>query len=248
MPLPIIAAAIGLGAGRALYGMSRARQRSRQAKGVINQAYGVAATDLANRQSDIRQSGNESLNARGVLQSGAVGGPVSPIGQALSGKTDWTEKGGKQHLNRTREQGFYTASGANSLGTSNTLSGGENRIMTDEFYRERSALNERKSQALDSVKSDTKDAYLNSIVGGINTGLSVYGMGSGVSSEPTGQPGPDNTQTGASGIPTTASGPMPPVTGYAGLPANPSFSIAPPNIGQPGQSNATFNVGRGPQP
>lgn len=250
--LPLIAAAIAVGGARAAYGAITAKKQNLANKKAIGRGYQVADQQMGLDQADSRQNINESLNARGILTAGAVGNAMTPQRTGLDSMF-----GGKNaKSNNDRQIGFYDKAGANSLGTSRTLSGQANTDATDAMYRDRRNLNQAKVDALDANKGALKQGYADAITGGINTGLSVYGMGKGMGGG--GGVAPMPAPAGAPQVSVTPSaanpnGPMPTIAGAYGMPANPQFP-APSSggggtiVAGSGQSNSTFNVPRGPQP
>lgn len=130
--------------------------RQRQ-KGLIGQAYREDSFQQGLRQANTRQASNESLNARGVFTAGATPGPIG------TGLQQVAASGGKK-IAGTGVTPFLTAAGAGSAGAVNTLSGGQNQQMTDQFALEDLNLARGKSTA-ERANNDQYKGVIGSAIG-----------------------------------------------------------------------------------
>lgn len=106
MPIPLIAAAAGIGLARAGLGAAQAITGAKKQKRLIRDAYGRGRERLDTNQGDARQSMGEGIIARGL----AVGGGVRDLGAVAPGApVDVTQArtlGAAQMLEQRREQGI----------------------------------------------------------------------------------------------------------------------------------------------
>jgi hypothetical protein len=146
MPLPLIAAAIGLGAGRALLGATQAKKTQKRNRGLIEQAYASGHERLDTQQADARQVANEGLIARGLAGGGAVrdAGTVAPGATVdLSGAHDLA---GQAVLDQRREQAMA-----------------------------QTELRQQRDNALTENRAAGTQGVIGSILGGVQTGMDAYG-------------------------------------------------------------------------
>lgn len=187
--------AIG-GAAKAIQG----NQQKQRQKGEIGQSYREDAYQEGLKQANTRQASNESLNARGVLTAGANPGPIGTALQQVA-------KSGGAKIAGSGVDPFLTVAGAGSVGPANTLAGGQNQQMTDQFALEDLGLAKNKSTA----ERANQDQYLSTIGSGIAGAF---------------QTAANIATGGAAGAAATAIGGMTPpsgATGAYGMPINPTF-------------------------
>lgn len=212
-----------LGAGADIIGGNQQKQRQ---KGLIGQAYRQDAYQQQLRQANTRQSLNESLNARGVLSAGANPGPVGTALQQVA-------KSGGPKIAGSGVDPFLTAAGQGATGAVNTLSGGANQQMTDQFGLEDLSLARDKSNA----EKANQQQYLSTISGAIGQGIdTAANIASG------GMAGA--TASAINGMtPASAPGSTGQMLGAYGIPSNPTFFS-----GGPTQSSQGTIVGDGSNP
>lgn len=172
--LPLIAAALAAGAGRAIVGGVMANQTKQRNKGYISAQFRAQSERMNVHHGDIRQSTNEDLNRRGLVGSNA---DVAPSHEAIMG---YTPEQDRENMRRMRKGG-QTLLGPSVLqaasGAPSTLGGNVQKQLGHEFGLDRKELSDARDRALNENKAD----YLNAIVGAIGSGAqtatSVYGMG-----------------------------------------------------------------------
>lgn len=140
-------------------------QTKQKNKGLISQAYrqNVAQTNL--EQANTREGLNESLNARGVLTAGA--GRVNPtsITQAVAASGG---KGGGGGIT-----GYLPQASVGSVGPLNSLSGGANAQMSDQFALADKANQQAEQQALKANNTAYLDTIGNAVSGAIGTAANI---------------------------------------------------------------------------
>lgn len=190
-------------------------QAKQKRKGAIGAAYRVNAARMDLDQADTRQATNESLNARGVLTAGGV--QPSPIASALQTAV---ASGGNRFGSLDRYEG---GAGKNAIGPGNTLSGGANSALTDQFALERKDLADNKAQ----MEKENRAEYLGSIGHAVEEGIDTWAnfAGAGIQTPPQGAP---NIGAVPPGTQITPSAP----TGAYGMPTVPDFSTPPAQIGK----------------
>lgn len=247
--------AIGIASGVA--GIVQGNQTKQKNKGLISQAYrqNVAQTNL--QQANTREDSNEALNARGVLSAGAQrSGPstmaqqVANSGVEIPGTNVSTDIIPQKTQDAIRQAyvssggalGPYAAqAGAGAVGASNTLSGGANQQMTDQFALQDKSNKDAETQALNQNQASYDNTILSSIAGGVGAaGNIMQGNAAGSSAAAIAasqQPGSIVQPSGS----TMSGGPM---TGQYGA-VNPQFSSpsSGTKIGSSQTPNYSFNVG-----
>lgn len=178
-------------------------QAKQKRKGAIGEAYRVNAARMDVDQAGTRQDTNESLNARGVLSAGGVQGapPMSPIAAAVS-------SGGPKFGSLAP---YEAGASRGAVGPANTLSGGVNSALSDQFALERKDLQDENTQQ----RNENQRQYVSSIGTALEQGIDTYANLAGAApstpvSPATGDLGP--TSVGAQ------------IRGAYGMPAIPDFS------------------------
>lgn len=164
--IPLIAAAAASGLARAGVGAYSAMKRGKRAKSAIKSAYRVGAQRLTTTQGDDRQASLEAMNARGIL-SGAAPGGISPLAAAYRA----LPAGSAEAELRARATHGQTAAAG-------TLGGSLDAGQSGEFLEEQRQLWRQKRDALRNVKLETQQGVTDSVGAGLNTAVSIYGMGS----------------------------------------------------------------------
>lgn len=217
---PLIIAAMAAGGLRAGIGAIQGNQKKQRNKGYINAAHRTAKQRLDTDQGEARQGIAESLNARGLAQQGTVN--ASPIHTAMVGEK-------------------MTASGS-------PVTIGQQQVSNanEEMGLEQQDLTQQKDRALKENKAEYMNALLQSGVSGIQTGIDVYSAGKAMQAGKGGAGGAGGAAPLASRskIHDTMLSSM----SYDGVnpidPLGSSTSAWSTNVlAQPGQANASFNVG-----
>lgn len=169
--LPI---AVALGAGKGLAGAFTAQSQGHHNARSIRRAYRAGDAQLQLEQGDIRQSTNESLAARGLLNAGGGGGttpqvaaPVKPnirgmgFGKALAAGTAYNTA--------DRTSTMRNIASRNEVGLAGTIGAGVSSDLSKEFYKERENLWNEHANALDDNSAATRNAYIGAIGDGIST-------------------------------------------------------------------------------
>lgn len=146
-------------------GVVTGNQAKQKNKGTISQAYrqNVAQTNLA--QANTRESLNESLNARGVLSPGAGRPNATSITQAVAASGG---KGGGGGIT-----GYLPQAGVGAVGAANTLAGGENAQMTDQFALADKANQQAEAQALNQNNASYVNTIIGAVTGGVQTDANI---------------------------------------------------------------------------
>lgn len=187
-------------------------QAKQKRKGAIGEAYRVNVARMDTDQAGVRQDTNEGLNARGVLSAGGVQGapPMSPIAAAVA-------SGGPKFGSLAP---YEAGASRGAVGPANTLSGGVNSALSDQFALERKDLQDENTQQ----RNENQRQYVSSIGTALEQGIDTYANfargGSIPQSPPDLGPSPAGTQI-------TPSAP----TGAYGMPTIPDFSTPPAQIG-----------------
>jgi hypothetical protein len=227
-----IADAAGLVGGVAK--IIQGNQTKQKNKGLISQAYrqNVAQTNLA--QANTRESLNEGLNARGLLSPGSGSTNPTSITQAVAASGG---KGGGGGIG-----GYLPQASVGSVGAANTLAGGENAQMSDQFALEDKANRQAEQQALNANNTAYLDTIGSAISQGVGTAEHIAGGQNAAAAAAgiTANQVPGTLPTG-SPVPSTGSTSM---QGQYGA-VNPQFSSpsSGTRIGNSGVSNYSFNVG-----
>lgn len=148
MPVPLIAAAMAAGAVRGIVGGIQNRNETRRKRGLINQAYTGGQQRMNVQQQDVREGMGESLVARGLAQ----GGDVQTGGAVSPGETL-------------------------SVGGARTIGGQQTTDLHREQTLEQNDLLAQRDAALSDVNAAGTQGTIDAVSGGINTAMSVYGMG-----------------------------------------------------------------------
>lgn len=190
-------------------------QAKQKRKGAIGAAYRVNAARMDLDQADVRQSNNESLNARGVLTAGGVQTPStqSAIARAVS-------SGGPKFGSLDRFEG---PAAKDALGPTNTLSGAANAALTDQFALERKDLADNKA----AMERENQQQYLGSIGHALEEGIDTTANFFGANIQTPAQ-GPPDLGKPPLGTQITPSAPA----GAYGMPTVPDFSTPPAQIGK----------------
>lgn len=146
MPFPLISTAIGV--ARAGIGAIQANQAYKRQRGMIGRAYQQGRARLDTYQADARQTGDESLVARGLAGAGSVHdtGVVRPSAPAAGGMIARAhDLGGQQVADLRREQ---------------ELGQGE--------------LTQQRDNAYHDAHAERTGAYLSSIAAGVQTGVNAH--------------------------------------------------------------------------
>lgn len=188
----------------------QANQAKQKRKGAIGEAYRVNAARMDTDQAGVRQDTNEGLNARGVLSAGGVQGPapMSPIAAAVA-------SGGPKFGSLAP---YEAPAARGAVGPANTLSGGVNSALTDQFALERKDLQDQTTQE----RNENQRQYISGIGTALEQGIDTYASLAGKSVP---QSPPDLGP--APGVSITPSAP----TGAYGMPTIPDFSTPPAQIG-----------------
>jgi hypothetical protein len=162
---PLTVAAIGLGAARAVGGIVGAGKRARRDRDLIKRAYKIAQRKQERSQGYTRQSVNESLNARGVLNAGSGSGTpaTGPIAAAYGGGFD--------------QRRMAVSSTTGQAGQANTLSGGVNTDLSKEFLDEQQDLWHAREAGINATKAGQASDTMGAIGSGFEMGANVYSMG-----------------------------------------------------------------------
>jgi hypothetical protein len=75
--------------------------------------------------------------------------------------------------------GFRNDSIRGAIGAGNTLGGQIQRDLSEEFYRERRALDAQSDAAHENVNAQASSDILNAVMGGIRTGVGAFNLASG---------------------------------------------------------------------
>lgn len=145
--LPLLAAAFGVGALRAGFGIHSARKRGDRQRASIYEAYGRGKERLDLTQGDQRQSTAEGLVARGLAQGGDVNNGTAA-----------------------------TPGGARDT-SARTLAGQTIADLGHEQILEQNDMLAKRNNAIDEVTDAQRQSTIDAIGSGISTGMSVYGMG-----------------------------------------------------------------------
>lgn len=195
--LPLIAAAVASGGLRAGIGAIQNRSETRRSRNLINDSYADASRRLLVNQADVRQSTNESLNARGVGGSSArptIAGTYGLLG------------GGETGRNPTTIAGTQVGPEAHTLGE-------QTQANTDQQLGfERKALDFEHDRANADNDANSMANSIGAISSGIQTGASVYNAGSMLGSGAGAAATPSMTVAGSPGDP--------------GMPSTPSIASA----------------------
>jgi hypothetical protein len=226
-----IADAAGLVGGVAK--VIQGNQTKQRNKGLISQAYRQNVAQANLQQANTREGLNESLNARGVLSPGAGSVNPSSITQAVAASGG---KGGGGGITA-----YLPPASAGSVGAANTLAGGENAQMSDQFALEDKANKSAETAALNANNTAYLDTIGGAVAQGVGTAANIAsGMGAGNTAATiaaaTQQPGALPTASG----PTIADNSQ--MTGAYGMPVNHSFFGGGTTIGN-GQPNYSFSSG-----
>ena len=178
MPLPLMAIAAAAGTARGVAGAIAAGQNGHRLNRQINKSYKKGDAALRLQQGDIRQSTNESLAARGLLNSG---GQQAPVGQTAP--TPLTAKMGLGGIIQTAKNNqagkisnaFAQQSARGQVGAAGTIASGVSQDLSSEFYKERDNLKTEQQNALRQNHTDTLGGIVGSIASGIQTGAQAYG-------------------------------------------------------------------------
>lgn len=218
-------------------------QTKQKNKGLIGQAYRENVEQQGLQQANTRQSANESLNARGVFSAGANPGPIGTALQQVA-------KSGGQKIAGSGVDPFLTAAGQGATGAANTLSGGANQQMTDQFAYEDLGLARGKSQA----EQANMDQYKATIGGAISDTAKAFGLddgglpsalAGGGQLNPAGQAALNSSMSTYAGTNAAANrASVAPMTGAYGMPTNPTFFGGSPSA----SSSQGTVIGDGSQP
>lgn len=194
MPAPLIiaGAAAGLGGLRAALGIGEANRRKKRAISRIHQAYDDESRDLTTRQGDVRSATQESLNARGLLQAGRPTASTQP--RELSaiervyeerkarGITATPPGWGDGRLDRFRaeQDQLHASATAGAVGPANTLGGGVQTELGQEFYREHQDLSLDRENAIDDARDNARAEKIGAVASGVSAGVQAYSIGSSI--------------------------------------------------------------------
>lgn len=196
MILAALAAAAGI--ARAGVGMYNAAKQGRTDRDLIKRAYQISKKRLNVQQGDMRQNVGESLNARGVLSGGDNVASSPDVAKALSAsgvdpdaatKAAVANKAGLGTIIKslkgrdTRQQAWENARMATDAtrgqtGQGNTLGGGVESDLSNEFLLDQQSLFSDRKQALEQTKRGQSAATVGAIGAGIDTATQVYQAGS----------------------------------------------------------------------
>jgi hypothetical protein len=200
-------------------------QAKQKRKGAIGEAYRVNAAQQEIDQASTRQDKNEELNARGVLTAGAAQGvpAQSAIAKAVA-------SGGKRFGSLDR---FEQGASRGAVGPANTLSGGVNSALTDQFALERKDLADQKANAEKANRAE----YLGSIAHSVEEGIDTWAnfAGAGIQTPPQGPPDLGTMPSVGITPGDTAA------KGAYGMPTVPDFT-APPPVSAPKTSFGTSDT------
>jgi hypothetical protein len=249
-----------VGAASGIAGIIQGNQNKQKNKGLISQAYrqNVIQTNL--QQANTRQDSNESLNARGVLSGGAqrpLSVASSPTQQVANSGTEIPGTNVSTDIISQQNQDFlrkaYMASGgtlgpyqaqagAGAIGAANTLGGGSNQQMTDQFALQDNANQQSEQQAQNQNQAGYDNQILGSIAGAAGAaGNIAQGNAAGNTAgaiAASAQPG--SIVNATPGMTTADNSPM---TGAYNMPVNQSFFGGPKGttIGTGSTPNYSFN-------
>lgn len=147
--IPLLALAAAAGTARAGLGMYQSNQEKQRQKGIIGKAYKLGRERMNLRQGDVRNSVAENLGQRGLTQGGDVRDPG--VGSTPSLTTP--------------------------VGGAHTLGGQQMADLAREQNLEAFGLKQERDRALSDTRAAASAGIVNSIASGIDTGVSVYGMG-----------------------------------------------------------------------
>jgi hypothetical protein len=222
-------------------GLIQGNQQYKKNKGLISQAYrqNVAQTNL--QQANTRQDSNESLNARGVLSGGAARPNPSSITQAVAGSGGSGGGGGIT--------GYLPQAGVGAVGAANTLGGGQNAQMTDQFALADKANKGAETAALNANSATYANTILNAATGAAGAaGNVIQGQSAGNAAAAVAAGSGANGTAGSATPPIGSIAPdtPSPTTGAYGMTQNPQFfgGSSGTSIGS-GQPNYSFNAGTG---
>ncbi len=243
--------AVAIGGGTALTKGIQANQSKQRQKGYIEDSYRRASQGLDIAQRGARESGAESLNARGLAQDGSV--TASPIHTAMIGGL------------------------MKSLSNPNTIGGQVQSDAGVQMGLERQDLDTQHTRAQRENKVEYENALLGAGVSGVETGIGVHGAiadwqaskkiptpggGGGGSGGPPMLPPPTPTLVPPSSNPvgdisftpqrSSIHAALLSAASYDGIhpndplgePTSKTYTgYRPPKLAEPGQSNASFTAG-----
>lgn len=159
-------AAIALGGAQGIAGSWQAITSGHRAARRINQLYQRGDEQMRLGQVDTRESTNESLAARGLLNAGS--GPVQPAAAAAATGT-LNPNSIATALANVRNAKFGEQTSRNEVGAAGTLASGVSTDLSKEFLKERQNLYTDKQNALAENKYNTIGGVVSSIGKGIAT-------------------------------------------------------------------------------
>lgn len=199
--LPLLVAAIAAGGIKGIAGIAGGAHQKKVAKRAIKANYRRNERDLGKSQQDIRNSSNESLAERGLLNaSSSPRGAVGSLEQAYA--TGGPLKGRALPGTTTKESAWRARSNNGGVGLADTIAGGLSDTMSKEFYQEHEDLWRDQKDQLKGLPS-TASIVSQGVAGGISTGMGLYsafaGGGSGAAAGAAAPPAA--SVSGGSGMP-----------------------------------------------
>lgn len=181
MILAALAAAAGI--ARAGAGIISAAKNGRADRDLIKRAYQISKKRLNQQQGDMRQNVGESLNARGVLSGGdnvkdsptvaaAKAGAPAP-GKGFIGAV----KGAAAKAAQDEQNRMAADATRGQTGQGNTLGGGVESDLSNEFLLDQQDLFSQRNQAIKQTKREQSAGTVGAIGAGIDVGTQVYQAG-----------------------------------------------------------------------